>query len=413
MDPTSLYINHQKIVNHKDYTRTKDKIDFRGSKFVSKINTIDKNSKDNFKTIYVDKELFNKRDEVKDQFPNKDVKLAKDSDKTLLVYLREEANEYEDLKRNIFSTRAAVKLANIDAVFKITYKNNERSYEEPTNKNSEKLVFCDLAGGPGSWIEYLQYTSEFATIFGITLNEHTQLTLNWKLDKLKHPENVKILWGKDGDGNLYNSAEYIEKPIFDKTKSKCDLVTSDGGIEIGDDFKRQELLNSRLFLSEVYSALNILKDGGNFVLKVYDLVSNFSCQLVFLLNCCFDQISIFKPVSSRPANQERYVVCLGYEYNQNIIDIVKTAYDSYTDNIYLRNMFDSTKIKQSVLKEFAQWLIEVNNIHVQQQYETSKRMVDIMNKKYTKKKKNINFSKCLILWNLPDVGIKNLVNLNV
>ena len=44
--------------------------------------------------------------------------------------------------------------------------------------------------------------------------------------------------------------------------------------------------------------------------KLFDLFTPFSVGLVFLMQRAFRQISIFKPVTSRPANSERYLINL-------------------------------------------------------------------------------------------------------
>ena len=46
--------------------------------------------------------------------------------------------------------------------------------------------------------------------------------------------------------------------------------------------------------------------GGHFVCKVFDMFTPFSVGLFYLLYRCFERVCIFKPVTSRPANSERY-----------------------------------------------------------------------------------------------------------
>lgn len=45
--------------------------------------------------------------------------------------------------------------------------------------------------------------------------------------------------------------------------------------------------------------------GGHFVCKVFDLFTPFSVGLVYLMYRVFDELYVFKPVTSRPANSER------------------------------------------------------------------------------------------------------------
>lgn len=45
--------------------------------------------------------------------------------------------------------------------------------------------------------------------------------------------------------------------------------------------------------------------------KIFDVFTPFTVGLVYILYCHFDSISIIKPLSSRPANSERYIICKG------------------------------------------------------------------------------------------------------
>lgn len=55
--------------------------------------------------------------------------------------------------------------------------------------------------------------------------------------------------------------------------------------------------------------LSTLRQGGTFVCKFFDMFTEFTVDLVWLLYQLFDEICITKPLSSRPANSERYVIC--------------------------------------------------------------------------------------------------------
>jgi FtsJ-like methyltransferase len=59
----------------------------------------------------------------------------------------------------------------------------------------------------------------------------------------------------------------------------------------------------QLILESVWTA------GGHFVCKLFDLFTPFSVGLVYLMYRAFNRISIFKPVTSRPANSERLDLC--------------------------------------------------------------------------------------------------------
>ncbi|CAF4952019.1 unnamed protein product, partial [Rotaria magnacalcarata] len=73
----------------------------------------------------------------------------------------------------------------------------------------------------------------------------------------------------------------------------------------------QEILSEQLYLCQFLTALSILRPGGHFACKLFDVFTPFSVGLVYLMYRTFNQISIHKPVTSRPANFERYIICKG------------------------------------------------------------------------------------------------------
>jgi hypothetical protein len=92
----------------------------------------------------------------------------------------------------------------------------------------------------------------------------------------------------------------------------CDLVTADGGFDVSSDYNMQELLTLRLILCEVYTMLRLQREGGAGVLKVFD-VSHADTQTVLrVLAAAYAHVTLVKPLSSRPANSEKYVVCAGF-----------------------------------------------------------------------------------------------------
>lgn len=70
----------------------------------------------------------------------------------------------------------------------------------------------------------------------------------------------------------------------------------------------QEILTKQLLLCQFACALLVLRVGGMFLCKTFDLFTPFSASLVYLLRRVFEDVTLFKPVTSRPANSERYCI---------------------------------------------------------------------------------------------------------
>ena len=77
------------------------------------------------------------------------------------------------------------------------------------------------------------------------------------------------------------------------------------GFSVAGQENLQEVLTKRLVLCQFLCALSILRKGGYFLCKTFDLFTPFSIGLVYLLYRAFDHVCIHKPVTSRPANSER------------------------------------------------------------------------------------------------------------
>lgn len=91
-------------------------------------------------------------------------------------------------------------------------------------------------------------------------------------------------------------------------------MTGDGGIEcIGDkEFDYQEVFNVKLFLGEIITALKVQEMDGRFILKIYDCSFELTKQLLALLCVFYKKVTIIKPVTSRPGNSEKYMLCEGF-----------------------------------------------------------------------------------------------------
>ena len=88
-------------------------------------------------------------------------------------------------------------------------------------------------------------------------------------------------------------------------------MMADGGFSVEGQENIQEVLSKQLYLCQCLVALGIVRTGGNFVCKLFDLFTPFSVGLVYLMYRSFEQVSIHKPNTSRPANSERYIICKG------------------------------------------------------------------------------------------------------
>jgi 23S rRNA U2552 (ribose-2'-O)-methylase RlmE/FtsJ len=188
-----------------------------------------------------------------------------------------------------------------------------------------KFHLSHLAEGPGGFMEasynYLYYLrmnhynqSQLNQLMnndvyeGITLKPHNDHVPDWtKIKKIFGGENNVCV----NYGNLYvydDVLEYVNK--FENEKAH--IVTADGGFDYSADFNGQELSSCQIIYSEIVIALKILMEKGTFICKVFDLFSVTMIRMIELLNRNFEYVYIYKPETSRPANSEKYIICMNF-----------------------------------------------------------------------------------------------------
>jgi 23S rRNA U2552 (ribose-2'-O)-methylase RlmE/FtsJ len=234
-----------------------------------------------------------------------------------IKYVKNNICNYNPLSRSFFKM---VEMCNVFLLRKIN------------SQNSSPIKSLHLAEGPGGFIEGLIYlrkkhcplsVQKRDLYYGITLIDNTNTTEipSWKKSSvfIRDNPNVIITSGADNTGNLYNldNIKYL-KSRFGNT---MDLVTADGGFDFSVDYNSQEYLASRLIYCEILSAIVTLKPGGTFICKTFDLLNKLSIDFMYLLQCKFEYMFIFKPKTSRLANSEKYIICKGFRGINNTSEI--------------------------------------------------------------------------------------------
>jgi cap1 methyltransferase len=224
-------------------------------------------------------------------------------------------------------------------------------------------VFAHLAEGPGGFMEATyNFKSKITkkksindTFYGITLKPSNEYIPDFnKIKKIFNGNNnIKIEYG-----NLYIYDD-VKNYISKFSNEKAILATADGGFDYSSNFNGQEINSCQIIYSECITALNILKKGGSFVCKVFDLFSYTMIQILYIVSSCFEEVYIYKPETSRPANSEKYLVCMYYKDNlsneskSNLLKIIelwndKTVELTEDDSIIFKDIKVSNSFIQNL-----------------------------------------------------------------
>ncbi|XP_038663070.1 cap-specific mRNA (nucleoside-2'-O-)-methyltransferase 2 isoform X2 [Scyliorhinus canicula] len=158
-------------------------------------------------------------------------------------------------------------------------------------------------------------------------------------------------FGPDNTGDImvYKYLEGLMK--FTQHMKKIHLVTADGSFDCQDNPGEQEALVSPLHYCETITALKLLSPKGSFVLKLFTLFERSSVCLLYLLNCCFQQVHVFKPGTSKSGNSEVYAVCLNYAGTDALGDHLDQLELNFGLDVVQKAWFARAAVPDSFLKQ--------------------------------------------------------------
>nr|XP_003219327.1 PREDICTED: cap-specific mRNA (nucleoside-2'-O-)-methyltransferase 2 [Anolis carolinensis] len=157
-------------------------------------------------------------------------------------------------------------------------------------------------------------------------------------------------FGPENTGDVMTLKHLTGLQRFISNMTTVHLVTSDGSFDCQGNPGEQEALVSSLHYCETVTALMTLGLGGSFVLKMFTLFEHCSVNLLFLLNCSFEEVHVFKPATSKAGNSEVYVVCLCYLGREAAHSYLSKMMQNFGTEMVEKALFPQHLIPESFLK---------------------------------------------------------------
>ena len=323
-------------------------------------------------------------------------------------------NPYEYIHTTIPEFKRAV--CTFRPISRSYFKLIEIIHAHNLNDTHEPISSFHLAEGPGGFIEALcNLRSNLAdTYYGMTLINNSPDVPGWKKSDtiLNSFPNIIIEKGADGTGDLFN----IENLNYCKHKygNKMHLITADGGFDFSIDFNKQELLATNLLFAQVSFAISMQKINGHFILKIFDIFTKTTIDIIYLLSTLYKEVYIVKPNTSRMANSEKYVVCKYFKKSQpELIDKIISEYHHLQDNPHI-----SSILNFNIDYYYINKLEEINAIYGQQQIENILLTINLINSKNKHKNdkndkfKIHNIQKCIQWCEKHNIPYNKTINTN-
>lgn len=312
-----------------------------------------------------------------------------------------------------------------------TYKPISRSFYKMVEISNMLNIFKDfqnysiksfhLAEGPGGFIEATSFLRQNKTdkYYGMTLvnNDNNNNNIpgwNKSTNFLKSNPNIIIDNGIDNTGNLLS----VDNLIYCNKKyaNSMNIITADGGFDFSFDFNKQEILASKLIFAQVSFAISMQMTNGHFILKVFDIFTKTTTDIIYLLSTLYKQVFIIKPYTSRLANSEKYIVCKYFKKPQPLlINKIISEYSKLQNKLINFNFLNCKLHYYYIIK-----IEEYNAIFGNKQLENIRQTIQLIYCKNKKTKletfKRYNIQKC-IKWceknNIPFNNNNNFIINNI
>lgn len=253
------------------------------------------------------------------------------------------------------------------------------------NTLDEVFNSAHVAEGPGGFMEATYNLSHNLNKFkdfkhyGITLYSNNKDVPGWNKANsfINSDSDIKISYGKDNTGDIYNDENVREFRRF-VGGNKCQIVTADGGFDFSLDFNKQEQLSYRLIFCEIVCALSVQKIGGHFVCKMFDTFSMSSIKLLYFICCFYEEVYLNKPLTSRPANSEKYIIAKKFKgVNTNYLEFLYNVIGYWKETDNPNDIMDI--FEDNVPDYFIRNINEYNKINSKQQIVTINSTINIIN----------------------------------
>ena len=259
------------------------------------------------------------------------------------------------LKQNDFQDIHNTTIKKLDIKEKISSRSFFKMWEmlrdfDLIDLNHKNFNSFHMAEAPGGFIQAtIKYNEKFmknpnkSKFFGISITNEikfsTELQRIYGSGPNRNFYQFKNDSKMDGDITKMSVIDIVKKGF---AKEEPDLITADGGFDpVNENYHEQE--SYMLIFGEIFTAISVQKKGGHFICKFLDMYTNLTVKLVYIISSFYEEVSLYKPYTSRQSNSERYVIAKGFKYNKKDKEYINKYEKLKSIFIKCKAEFDNSK----------------------------------------------------------------------
>lgn len=291
---------------------------------------------------------------------------------------------YTNLKSR-FHYQDSLKLAEIDNIYKVCPRNPTVPYVPSLLGYSfpQRINTIDMDGGPGGFLEYVQFRYPQAITMGITQRENPKwIEGGWDRQAID-PTRLMRFVGEDFTGNLATQWKSFTNELEDEFPVGVEFITANG--------YRKDLL-----WIEFYLIVKNLKEGYNAIMRMDDF-SYSTLEIIYLATMLFEDVYLFQPLVSGSDSDEYYLIM------KNLTDEKDFVVAGMEKILNSNEKNKNSILKNNLPQEFMIWMSKFQDRMKETKIETLEKIQNQL-KIYEpmESESQVNLPQKLAEWALPD-----------
>ena len=284
--------------------------------------------------------------------------------------------------RSGFKYSSSLKIAEIDCIYKVCPRNPSVPYVPSLLGYSfpQRINTVDIGGGPGGFLEYIQFRYPQAMTIGMSERVNPQwIEGAWDRDAVDPTRLIRCV-GQDFTGKVSSQWKSFLGQIQDQFPEGVDFISGNGYDDV---------------LIEFYLLIRSLKEGYNGVLRM-DGFSRIQMDVIYLATILFQEVYLFQPLVSGSDTQEYYLV-------MNVIsDETDSVFVGLEKVLETREQGTNSFLKTELPEPFVLWITKFQDEMKTTMVETLEKIKNNLRIYSLVESDQINLPQKLADWALPD-----------
>lgn len=246
----------------------------------------------------------------------------------LFQQIKREISPWSQISDANFLDRGAILLANCDKIFNFNPRHQPIVYAAIGDKNINGIN------------QYMQW--RYPTSFGYSVGLSPEFGGEEYDRKFVTYTGHATTYCDDGSGDIVYNVQWIKNWILGRARisgnvSREKLKT----LGLGVDFMVGTADGIMAEVAEILLALMILWPGGALLIKTVNTKTKLMADIIYYLLNCFDEVTLFKPVTADLSNPEIFIYAKDYYGSQtasDLIDILTLINNKNIDKIGIKSI---------------------------------------------------------------------------